>query len=304
MNFIKITKPMNQMRNITDSVTIDIEIRTLTHHPADITVSMRPLPFKVLLYLLKHQDRCVSREELFEECWQGVLVTDQSLTNTISYIRKVFKKLDTNELELKTISKQGYLLVISPKQQALKVEEIKPFVDAEVQLELADAGTSIDEEKISPDLQQPVSTQKTKTKFPRQFTLNLCALWLGIILVAYYSIHYNKEQAPFLNKGNYQSYPFGSATLYVHDQSNTITEPEMTSYIKNLELSQCNVKSIYIRITNSAFRDNIISMYAFVFTNNRKSQNIFKQKLDGLNIYPSIITPLLDSFYCKGKPQQ
>ena len=52
--------------------------------------------------------------------------------------------------------------------------------------------------KISPDLQQPVNTQKTKTKFPRQFTLNLCALWLGIILAAYYSIHYNNEQAPFL----------------------------------------------------------------------------------------------------------
>lgn len=295
---------MNQTRNITDSIAIDTEIRTLTHRPADITISMRPLPFKVLLYLLEHQDRCVSREELFEECWQGVLVTDQSLTNTISYIRKVFKKLDTNELELKTISKQGYLLVISPKQQALQVEEIKPFVEAEVQLELAGADTGIDEEKISPDLQQPVSNQKTKTKFPRQFALNLCALWFGIILVAYYSIHYAKEQAPFLDKDSYQSYSFGSATLYVHDQSNTIAAPEMTSYINNLELSQCNVKNIYIRISNSAYRDNLISMYAFVFTNNRKSQNIFKQKVDILNIYPSIVTPLLESFYCKGKPQQ
>ncbi|CAH7101570.1 Transcriptional regulator [Vibrio chagasii] len=295
---------MNQTRNITDSVTIDTEIRTLTHHPVDITVSMRPLPFKVLLYLLKHQDRCVSREELFEECWQGVLVTDQSLTNTISYIRKVFKNLDTNELELKTISKQGYLLVISPKQQAPKVEEIKPFAEAELQLELENADTNIDDAKISPDLQQPVSNQKTKTKFPRQFTLNLCALWFGIILVAYYAIHYDKEQAPFLDKDSYHPYPFGSATLYIHDQSSKVSAPEMTSYINHLELSQCNVKNIYIRITNSAFRDNIISMYAFVFTNNRKSQNIFKQKLDGLNIYPSIINPLLESFYCKGKPQQ
>ena len=165
-------------------------------------------------------------------------------------------------------------------------------------------GVEVEVEKSAYHLQQPINEEQVNPRFPHQFAISLCALWFGIILVAYYFIHYNNEQAPFLNKENYQPYQFGSATLYLSDDSQKVSSTEMKAYINGLELAQCNVKSIYIRVSNSAYRDNIASMYAFVFTNNRKSQNIFKQKLDNINIYHSIITPLLNSFYCKGKPQK
>ncbi len=74
---------------------------------------MRPLSFKVLWYLLGNQDQCISRDELFEECWQGILITEQSLTNTISYIRKVIKDLDNDELEFITVNMKGDLLSVS-----------------------------------------------------------------------------------------------------------------------------------------------------------------------------------------------
>ncbi|MFS1863462.1 winged helix-turn-helix domain-containing protein [Vibrio lentus] len=303
---------MNHKSNITDQIVINNKMRTITQTLSDTTISMRPLPFKVLVYLLEHQGQCISREELFEECWQGVLVTDQSLTNTISYIRKVIKSLNTDELKLKTISKKGYSLSVTqnkqPQASSAPQTENRDVLEAMPENDiLGDAlgvGVEVEVEKSAYHLQQPINEEQVNPRFPHQFAISLCALWFGIILVAYYFIHYNNEQAPFLNKENYQPYQFGSATLYLSDDSQKVSSTEMKAYINGLELAQCNVKSIYIRVSNSAYRDNIASMYAFVFTNNRKSQNIFKQKLDNINIYHSIITPLLNSFYCKGKPQK
>lgn len=305
-------KPMNHKSNITDQIVINNKMRTITQTLSDTTISMRPLPFKVLVYLLEHQGQCISRDELFEECWQGVLVTDQSLTNTISYIRKVIKNLNTDELKLKTISKKGYSLSVTqnkqPQASSAPQTENRDVLEAMPENDiLGDAlgvGVEVEVEKSAYHLQQPINEEQVNPRFPHQFAISLCALWFGIILVAYYFIHYNNEQAPFLNKENYQPYQFGSATLYLSDDSQKVSSTEMKAYINGLELAQCNVKSIYIRVSNSAYRDNIASMYAFVFTNNRKSQNIFKQKLDNINIYHSIITPLLNSFYCKGKPQK
>ncbi|MFS1949134.1 winged helix-turn-helix domain-containing protein [Vibrio lentus] len=311
-------KPMNHKSNITDQIVINNKMRTITQTLSDTTISMRPLPFKVLVYLLEHQGQCISREELFEECWQGVLVTDQSLTNTISYIRKVIKNLNTDELKLKTISKKGYSLSVTqnkqPQASSAPQTENRDVLEAMPENDiLGDAlgvGVGVrveveeEPERNTYHPQQPINEEQVNPRFPHQFAISLCALWFGIILVAYYFIHYNNEQAPFLNKENYQPYQFGSATLYLSDDSQKVSSTEMKAYINGLELAQCNVKSIYIRVSNSAYRDNIASMYAFVFTNNRKSQNIFKQKLDNINIYRSIITPLLNSFYCKGKPQK
>ena len=309
-------KPMNHKSNITDQIVINNKMRTITQTLSDTTISMRPLPFKVLVYLLEHQGQCISREELFEECWQGVLVTDQSLTNTISYIRKVIKNLNTDELKLKTISKKGYSLSVTqnkqPQASSAPQTENRDVLEAMPENDIlgdalgvgVEVEVEVEVEKSAYHLQQPINEEQTNPRFPHQFAISLCALWFGIILVAYYFIHYNNEQAPFLNKENYQPYQFGSATLYLSDDSQKVSSTEMKAYINGLELAQCNVKSIYIRVSNSAYRDNIASMYAFVFTNNRKSQNIFKQKLDNINIYHSIITPLLNSFYCKGKPQK
>ncbi|MCC4784994.1 winged helix-turn-helix domain-containing protein [Vibrio lentus] len=302
---------MNHKSNITDQIVINNKMRTITQTLSDTTISMRPLPFKVLVYLLEHQGQCISRDELFEECWQGVLVTDQSLTNTISYIRKVIKNLSTDELKLKTISKKGYSLSVTqnkqpqvskpPQTENRDVSEATP--ETSILDNALEVGGRVDVEKSTYHLQQPINEEQINPRVPHQFAISLCALWFCIILIAYYFIHYNNEQAPFLNKESYQPYQFGSATLYLSDDSQKVSSTEMKAYINGLELAQCNVKSIYIRVSNSAYRDNIASMYAFVFTNNRKSQNIFKQKLDNINISHSIITPLLNSFYCKGKPQ-
>lgn len=45
-------------------------------------------PFHVLLYLVEHRDRVVSRQELLEQFWAGHDVYDESLTKSVGAIRK------------------------------------------------------------------------------------------------------------------------------------------------------------------------------------------------------------------------
>ncbi|WP_196333965.1 winged helix-turn-helix domain-containing protein, partial [Vibrio harveyi] len=75
-------------------------------------VPLRPLPYQVLNLLIEKQGVHVTREELFETCWDGSVVTDQALTNVISGLRKKLGQLDAKGVKIKTVSKIGYLLEI------------------------------------------------------------------------------------------------------------------------------------------------------------------------------------------------
>ena len=88
--------------NLSDPSIMNIENKTL--------MKLRPKPFRALLYLHNHNGRCVSKDELFSECWNGAIVSDQSLTNTISTLRKSLKKIGIKNTKLTTVSKAGYLL--------------------------------------------------------------------------------------------------------------------------------------------------------------------------------------------------
>ena len=42
-------------------------------------ISVEPLVFDLLVYLVKNRDRVVTRDELLEELWKGKIVTDAAL---------------------------------------------------------------------------------------------------------------------------------------------------------------------------------------------------------------------------------
>lgn len=70
-------------------------------------VTLRPKAFDVLLYLLRHPQRLVSREELLAAAWPGVLVTDDSLTQCLIEIRKALG--DRERKIVRTVPRRGYL---------------------------------------------------------------------------------------------------------------------------------------------------------------------------------------------------
>jgi len=74
-------------------------------------IPAEPKVFDLLVYLIRHRDRVLSREELFKEVWEGREVSDATLSNHIKSARKVLG--DNGELQqtIVTIRGRGYQFI-------------------------------------------------------------------------------------------------------------------------------------------------------------------------------------------------
>jgi hypothetical protein len=52
-------------------------------------IPVEPKVFDLLVYLIRHRDRVLARDELFQEVWNGREVSDGTLSNHIKSARKV-----------------------------------------------------------------------------------------------------------------------------------------------------------------------------------------------------------------------
>jgi DNA-binding winged helix-turn-helix (wHTH) protein len=78
-----------------------------TSGPADL----RPKSFDVLRYLVEHHGRVVSKEELIRAIWPNLSVSDESLTQCITEVRRALG--DDNKRIIKTIPRRGYLVDVA-----------------------------------------------------------------------------------------------------------------------------------------------------------------------------------------------
>lgn len=86
----------------------------------EVTAPQRPLALRitvkaqqVLMVLVSHQDKVVSREALIEWVWPDTLPTDDVLTQAITQLRKAFCDDRETPRYLETIAKGGYRLLAS-----------------------------------------------------------------------------------------------------------------------------------------------------------------------------------------------
>ena len=75
-----------------DDYTLDEARRELRR--AGQLVTVEPKVFHVLLYLLEHRDRVVSKQELLEQCWPATFVSEAALTRCLTKLRKGASVLD------------------------------------------------------------------------------------------------------------------------------------------------------------------------------------------------------------------
>lgn len=71
-------------------------------------VAMQPKPFELFVVLAQRQGAIISKQELLETIWPGVFVTEDSLTQAVSHLRRA---LGPDGDLLRTVSKRGYMLV-------------------------------------------------------------------------------------------------------------------------------------------------------------------------------------------------
>lgn len=87
-----------------DDFTLDLERCALLRGGAEI--ALRPKSFDVLHYLVRHAGRLVSRQELMEAVWPGLIVTDDSLRQCLAEIRKALD--DDQHAVVRTLPRRGY----------------------------------------------------------------------------------------------------------------------------------------------------------------------------------------------------
>jgi DNA-binding winged helix-turn-helix (wHTH) protein len=73
-----------------------------------------PLAMQIFLILLDADGAVVTRNHLFDECWGGAAVGDDSLNNVIAKIRRASAKAAPAFLEIETIPRTGYRLTGEP----------------------------------------------------------------------------------------------------------------------------------------------------------------------------------------------
>ncbi len=74
-------------------------------------LSVAPKVFDLLIFLMRHRDRLVTREELFEELWAGRVVSDNVLSNEIKLARAVIGDNGQQQKYIRTARGRGYQFV-------------------------------------------------------------------------------------------------------------------------------------------------------------------------------------------------
>jgi TolB-like protein/cytochrome c-type biogenesis protein CcmH/NrfG len=88
---------------------LDAERRELVC--AGESVPIEPQVFDVLLYLLEHRDRVVGKDELFENVWDGRIVSESTLTSRINAVRRAINDTGRDQRLLRTVARKGFRFV-------------------------------------------------------------------------------------------------------------------------------------------------------------------------------------------------
>lgn len=247
---------------------LDPTTRKLSNLDGD-DVPLRPLPYQVLNLLIEKQGVHVTREALFETCWDGSVVTDQALTNVISGLRKKLAQLNAQGVQIKTVSKIGYLLEVDadvkPIKQKVEIPELQT-------LEIDDVEPQVKEE----------SKQEAESR-DKAFSVT-SILMTGFLLFAIVSVLYFRPFVPhpdFLNDSDYQHFSVSETDFYFYDQNHD--ELDLSALAKSLndEVFPVCPAIVYLRVSESAYQEGAHILRAFAFAkNSNKNVNYIKFSLD------------------------
>jgi len=73
-------------------------------------VAIEPQVFDLLVYLVRHRDRIISKDELIDAVWQGRIVSDAALSSCISAARRAIGDNGDDQLLIRTLHKRGFRL--------------------------------------------------------------------------------------------------------------------------------------------------------------------------------------------------
>jgi adenylate cyclase len=199
-----------------------VDARSACLRRDNATIPLRPKSFDVLLYLVLNRGRLITKNELIENIWPDVIVTDNSLVQCIKEVRQALG--DEEQRIVETVAKRGYVFTPAaiegdeadssiaapalPEQQATSAQPSPPatlfhsqraiVAVAGIALALAIAGGSW--WVVNPIVPQPASPEAPNRQANRQ---SVAVLPFGASTAAdndYFSIGISEDIAAALGR--------------------------------------------------------------------------------------------------------
>jgi DNA-binding winged helix-turn-helix (wHTH) protein len=76
-----------------------------------VPLEVQPKAFELLLYLARNRERVVSKRELFEQVWPGVMVSEGALTTAVNTARGAVQDAGAQQRVIRTVPRRGYRFV-------------------------------------------------------------------------------------------------------------------------------------------------------------------------------------------------
>ena len=240
---------------IVANLVLEPETRTLRNTTGEV-ITLRPLPYSVFTLLLEQKGNCLDRDYLFDVCWEGAVVTDQALTNVISSLRRNLVKLKAQGIEIKTVSKVGYLLLVD---DTFSIPD--DFLVQEV-------------DKVIPAMGKSEVMVSNALRF-RHFWLTkpslisvLLSLSLLLLIVFVYQYKAVSSVPHFLVKDHYQHFKINNTDIYLRNKTRKpVNIEEMKEKLAALTPAECNAE-VYIRMYDSAYDDDVSSLRGYISAKN------------------------------------
>ena len=101
-----------------ESYTLDVERREL--HCDEIIRPVEPQVFDLLHFLIKHRDRVVSRESIFEAVWRGRKVSDAVLGTRINAARQAIGDSGDEQRLIRTLPTKGFRFIGAVREEEVQ----------------------------------------------------------------------------------------------------------------------------------------------------------------------------------------
>ena len=80
-------------------------------HRNGTVTHVEPQVFDVLVHLLRHRERVVSKDELIRAVWEGRFVSDDTLTSRVSAARRAIGDTGSEQRFIRTVTRRGFRFV-------------------------------------------------------------------------------------------------------------------------------------------------------------------------------------------------
>src|SRR5918996_2976926 len=99
-------------------------------------IKLEPQVFNILVYLIQHRDRVVTKEEILEQLWPGRFVSEATLTSRLMAARRAVGDRGREQRLIQTVHGRGYRFIAAVEEPTTdsSMPEAAGSVNSEVQL--------------------------------------------------------------------------------------------------------------------------------------------------------------------------